>query len=109
MFWEGMQGVILSEEHPAQVLFAVSLFSEAKLLCAGRSSPVWLEALAKNMLGVYIIHPVWIHVCLRLLKFNPQHHMPVLTVPLTILVIYGLSVGVVMFLRRIPIVRKYLL
>lgn len=109
VFWEGMQGVILSEEHSSLVLFAVSLFLEAKILCAGRRSPVWLEALAKTMLGVYIIHPVWIHVCLRLLRFNPQHHMPVLTVPLTILVIYAVSVGVVMLLRRIPIVRKYLL
>lgn len=109
VFWEGMQGVTLSEEHPSFVLFAVGLFSEAKILSDDRSSPVWLEALAKTMLGVYIIHPVCIHLCLRVLQFNPQYHMPVLTVPLTILVIYAVSVGVVMLLQRIPIVRKYLL
>ena len=99
----------MSEEHPFLLLLAMSLFAWMKLWCDEKESFPGMGKLAGNMLGVYIIHPVFIHICVKVLRFNPQLYLPVLTVPLTAAAIYALSVATVWFLRKIPIIRRYLL
>lgn len=106
---EGMRQTVMSEEHPFLLLLAIGLFAWMRLWrCEKESSPA-MGNLAGNMLGVYIIHPVFIHICVKVLRFNPQLCLPVLTVPLTAAAVYALSVATVWFLRRIPMVRRYLL
>jgi len=107
--WEGMRQTVMSEEHPFLLLLAISLFAQTKLWCDEKESFPGMGKLAGNMLGVYIIHPVFIHICVKVLRFNPQLYLPVLTVPLTAAAIYALSVATVCFLRKIPIVRRCLL
>lgn len=109
--WQGLQGTeyVLSETHPFEMLLAVSLFADIRILCGERSSAPWLRQMAQAALGIYVIHPVFIHICVKLLHFNPQHHMPLLTLPLSILVIFSCSAVVTVILRKVPFVRKYLL
>lgn len=105
------QGVtyVFSESHPLTVLLAVSLFVDIRLLCGENGSRPWQRRLAENSLGCYIIHPIFIHVCVRVFRFNPQNCLPILTLPLTVLVIFVISMTVSDILRRVPIVRKFLL
>ena len=111
VFWESAQGVehVLDEAHPFELLLAISLFAEIRILCEKKPSVPKLELLAQNALGIYIIHPIFIHVCVKLLHFNPQYHMPLLTLPFTILIIFACSAAAAGVLRRLPLVRKYLL
>lgn len=109
ILWEGSQWVVVQELHPFQLIFAVSIFADVKLLCAGKDSMPWLAKLAQNTFGIYILHPVFIHVCLKIFQFNPQYHLPLLTLPLCISGFFACAAAVTMLLRKIPIVRKYLL
>lgn len=111
VFWESAQGVehVLDEAHPFELLLAISLFAEIRILCEKKASVPKLERLAQNALGIYIIHPIFIHVCVKLLHFNPQYHMPLLTLPFTILIIFACSAAAAGVLRKLPLVRKYLL
>lgn len=102
-------GYVFTESDPVTLLLAVCLFVEARCLCRERASLPWQAALSANALGCYVIHPVFIHICVKGLHFNPQHHLPLLTIPLTVSVIFGLSMAMVWLLRRITFVRKYLL
>lgn len=105
------QGVtyIFSESHPLTALLAISLFVDIRILCGENDSWPWQKRLAENSLGCYIIHPIFIHACVRILRFNPQNHLPILTLPITILVIFIISMAVSDILRHVPVVRKYLL
>lgn len=105
------QGVtyIFSESHPLTTLLAVSLFATIRILCGENGSRSWQRRLAENSLGCYIIHPIFIHMCVRIFRFNPQNHLPILSLPLTVLVIFAISMAVSDMLRRVPVVRKFLL
>ena len=100
---------IFSESHPLTALLAISLFVDMRILCGGKESWPWQRRFAENSLGCYIIHPVFIHICVRILRFNPQNHLPILTLPLTVLVIFLISMAVSDILRRVPAVKKFLL
>ena len=105
------QGVtyIFSESHPLTALLAISLFVDIRILCGENDSLLWQRRLAENSLGCYIIHPIFIHVCVRILRFNPQNYLPLLTLPITILVIFVISMAVSDILRRVSVIRKFLL
>ena len=99
---------VFSESDPIMLLLAVSVFVEVRCLCKEKDSLPWQAILSANALGCYVIHPVSIHICVKALHFNPQHHVPMLTVPLTILAIFGLSMMTVWLMRRMTFVRRYI-
>lgn len=109
ILWESVQGGSFDEAHPFVLLTTCCLFAEIRICCEGKSSSSWLAGLARTAMGVYVIHPIFIHVCVRVIGFNPQYHLPLLTLPLTVAVIFVCSAVVVWLLRKIPPVRKYIL
>lgn len=109
IFWMSAQGAILTEANPFELLFAVSLFAAIRAICGEKPSPSWLAALAKAALGIYIIHPVFIHICVKILRFNPQYYLPALTLPLCVVIFFTCSAALVLLLRKIPLVRRYIL
>ncbi|MCM1543196.1 MAG: acyltransferase family protein [Blautia sp.] len=109
MLWESLGGGGFDESHPFVLLSACCLFAGIRMRRAGECSPPWLERLAQTALGVYVLHPVFIHICVRMFHFNPQYHLPILTAPLMVFAVYACSVIVVGLLRKIPLVRKYIL
>lgn len=109
VLWQGLHGAILGEDNPGEILLSVCLFADAKLLCAGKESGRSLAFMAGNSLGIYILHPMLIHICVRLLKFNPWGTLPVLTLPMMVLGIYLATLAITAAIRQIPPIRKYLL
>ena len=106
---QGLRGGVLGEDNLGEMLLAVGIFLDARLLCRGKQTMRWLACLADQSLGVYLLHPVLIHVSVRILKLSPWQKLPGLTLPAMILGIYLCTAVGVMAARRIPIVRKYLL
>ena len=64
-------------------------------------------AFSKCMLGVYIIHPLFIRLFYGL-KLSLLEPHPLVTVPLMTIAFFGVSAGIVYLFRRVPGIRKYL-
>ena len=61
-----------SYSSPIIVIIAIGVFSLFKILKSKRLyNKIW--TLDRLCLGVYIIHPLYIHITYRLLKINPSH------------------------------------
>ncbi len=111
-FWiysEAALGISPSENHPGVVLLALSIFAGGKILCRHRTSGMILRQAAACSLGVYIIHPVFLHVILKLLPDNPWYMNRFTVLPLMMAAGYGAALLTTYLLRLIPGVKKYLL
>jgi surface polysaccharide O-acyltransferase-like enzyme len=71
----------------------------------GRRLICWL---AGNVFGVYLVHDLF-NQWFREYAFRSTSFHPVLAVPVLVLLISGLSLGVVVLIGRIPGARKYIL
>ncbi len=67
-----------------------------------------MAAAGEAALGVYIIHPVFLQALVRIAGWNPQLVMPVVSIPLTVALIYLCSLAVVTLASKIRLVKKYL-
>lgn len=89
-------------------MFAVCLFGSVKILFAHKESGKKIAAAGGAALGVYIIHPVFLHALVRIAGWNPQLVMPIISIPLTVALIYLCSLATVFLVSKIRIVKKYL-
>lgn len=99
---------ILLEDFPFTAVFAVCLFGCTKVLFGHKKSNKIIEAAGKAALGVYIIHPVFLQALVRITGWNPQLVMPVISIPLTVILIYLCSLATVVLVSKIGIIKKYL-
>lgn len=99
---------VLLENHPLLAVLAVCLFGSVKILFAHKKSGRKMAAAGGAALGVYIIHPVFLQILVRIADWNPQLVMPVISIPLTVVLIYLCSLAAVITASRIGIVKKYL-
>lgn len=108
---KGAQGShnILLEDYPGTLLLAVCLFCSMRAFGEGVETPKVLVSLVQATLGIYILHPVYIHFFVKIMNWNPQYKMPIMEIPLMALLVAILSYFTVTVARRIPIIRKYLL
>lgn len=67
----------------------------------------WVAALTPCMMGVYLIHPLFIKTFygLKLTVLEPH---PIITAPLAAIGFFGISLGAVYLLRKVPGIRKVL-
>lgn len=65
--------------------------------CGGR-----LEKLAKCTLGIYLIHPLFLNLMVRLLHIYPLHITGWISIPVTCIALFLVSYGTVCLLRKIP-------
>ena len=65
--------------------------------------------LAETTWGVYLIHPVFIHLLFKAFRWNPFDFAPLFSVPLVILAVFLLSAGTVSLARKIPMIKEYIL
>lgn len=96
------------ENHPLVAVFAVCLFCGIKILFAHRKSSEKMAAAGGAALGVYIIHPVFLHILVRVADWNPQLVMPAISIPLTVAGIYVCSLVTVRLSSKIRVIKKYL-
>ena len=92
---------------PLVVVQAVSVFCLALLTVRGTgvaSSPVW-ERLAGTTLGVYLVHPLLLAVASRN-GFDVRSAPALLSLPLLVLVVAGLSGLAVSAVMRVPLLRR---
>ncbi len=93
---------------PTTFLMAAGVFAamRAKFGSSTNQFP-WLRSLAPCMLGVYLVHPLFIKAFygLHLTLLEPH---PIVTAPLAAIVFFGLSLGTVHLFRKIPGIQKVL-
>ena len=86
------ENAIMLESHLFSAFTAICIVAFAKNLeKSDTGSNRFLETLSRCTLGIYIIHPLFIHAMLSFLDFNPQLYIPFLCVPATALVIFTAS------------------
>ena len=81
------------------VIFTVQTVKNKRMLLSV-SSCCW---------GIYLIHPAFINLMIKVLNFNPIDYAWYISIPLTCVVIFALSAVIVWALRKIGIVRKFIL
>jgi len=99
---------ILLEDFPFTAVLAVCMFGSVKILFAHKRSGKKMAAAGEAALGVYIIHPVFLHALVRIAGWNPQLVMPVISIPLTVALIYLCSLATVALVSKVRTVIKYL-
>lgn len=94
---------IILENHPFSFMTAICVVLLFKSLCLNKQSGRVLEEISRCTFGIYIIHPVLLHLMVLVFRFNPQINFPIITLPLTGIVIFASSFLIVWVLRRIPL------
>lgn len=103
-------GMTIRESNPLAVIASISIVLAVKgLEKDSKGAGKFLENISRCTFGIYIIHPVFIHVFVSFLGINPQLKLPVLSVPALAFLIFAISCIVVYLLRKIPFIRRFLL
>ena len=104
--WEvGLGGVgadLLMHWSPLPAVAALGVLSALRMACGedGRTAPRRVSALARDSLGVYVIHPLFVH--LALLAVSPEPFPPVVFEVTFFVAVLLCSVAATRLFRRIP-------
>lgn len=90
-------------------LIAMSVFTFALLLHGRLQSGSKVQAVAGWCWGIYLFHQALINILFKVIRFNPAERWPLISVPLTVVLLFGLTAVPVAVARKVPAVRKYLL
>jgi surface polysaccharide O-acyltransferase-like enzyme len=90
---------------PGTVVMAVSLFQFFRGMPGVRLGGRWQARLAGSIFGIYLIHPLVIELFWRL-GLHVDGWYPALGIPLTTLMVSGLSWGVTLGLQALPGTRR---
>lgn len=90
-------------------LSAPALFAAAKGLGGEHSTPAPLAGLARCTFGIYLFQQFFINLLIKALHIYPLRYPAVPGIALTSLLVFLLSFALTAALRRIPMIRKYLL
>ena len=66
------------------------------------------EKLAECTLGIYLIHPFFLNLMLKLLHIYPLHFVKWISIPITCIFLFFVSYVIVYGLKKIPVVRYFL-
>ena len=90
------------------VLMATSIFSLAKTAC--KQTTDFVDTVINPLsYGVYVIHALFLNVLYKVVRLTPERYNVVLMWSVAYLVTLAGSLLVVWLLRKIPVVRKYVL
>lgn len=73
------------------------------------STPSWICALSNCAFGVYLIHPLFINLTIKIFHINPLYFCPVVSISITAVFIFVISFLVTHILRKIHMIKKYVL
>lgn len=100
--------IILGFQSAIMAVFAVSFFIIVQYFGRNINSGAKMTEISNLTWGVYIIHPVFIHIVTRGLKINPLQYYPYITLPLMMIFCTLLSFITIYLLRKIKFVRQYI-
>lgn len=88
---------------------AISLFLAVKILAENIREISWIRCIADCSFGIYLFHQFFINVLVKLLRFYPLRSFPVLSVIGSWIAVVLGAFAVTWLLRKIPLIRKYIL
>lgn len=88
---------------------AISLFLTVKTLAEQAPQRSWLLCLSECSFGIYLFHQLFINVLIKMLHWYPLQNSPVLSVCGTFAAVVLAAFAMTFLLRKIPMVRKYIL
>lgn len=106
-----LQRIELAYAYPPTVLLSVLLFIWAaswNLQLQEKTAGVWRK-FGGLCFTIYLVHPVFINIAYKFLNLTPLKFPLGVSLPIFFLVIMMLSVGSAWVLRKIPVLRKYVL
>ncbi len=98
----------LGNESPFVALAAFSIFSLCKNLCGTKSENKLTKFLSPLTFGIYLIHPVSVNLCYKVLKLTPENYSFCVSLSSTLAITIFLSIFGTLFLRKLPIIKKIL-
>lgn len=90
-------------------VLSITVFIFMKGLLYSVSVPGWISSVAKDTLGIYIVHPILLNGVLKAFHWNPLLWQPVLGTLSFSIAVFLISLAVIHLLRKIKIIQKYLL
>lgn len=98
----------LGNESPFVVLAAFSVFSLCKNLCGEKPENNVTKFLSPLTFGIYLIHPVSVNLCYKVLKLTPENLPFCVSLCSTLGITIFFSIAGTLILRKIPVIRKIL-
>lgn len=101
----------MAYDYPFTVLLVLLLFAWAQKCdwkLTGKIS-IYMDKLSELSFTVYLIHPIYLNIIYKLIKVNPLSYPLWLSLPLVWLTVALCSIGTAWALRKIPILRRYVL
>ena len=87
----------------------MGLFLLCKTALEGRLSGPKLAGVSMLTWGIYLVHPLFLNILLKCLRWNPMDHFPAVSMPLLVAVVFAISGAIIYLVRKIPFVKKYFL
>lgn len=88
---------------------AVSIFLSVIDYFSGKKELNWLRKISECSFGIYLFHPFFINLMIKVFRIYPVRWCPPVSLFLTSAGIVGLSYMTTYFLRKIRLIRKYIL
>lgn len=102
--------LIILEGNPVAVFTVIGIVMAFKgFISDATETGTFLKEMSVSTFGIYIIHPILIHIVISVFRFNPQTKLPFLMVPVCAIAIFITSFAFVWMLRKIPFIKKYLI
>lgn len=108
--WAFFGDAIILENNPIAVVTSLGIVVVSKGFVKNvEKREKFTEEFSRSTLGIYIIHPAFLHLYMTFVDFNPHLYAPLITVPILAAVFFVASWGIIHVLRKIGFVRKYIL
>ncbi len=82
-------------------VMAVTVFAAAQVLLKDYHAGSWMRILSDCSWGVYLIHPLFLNVQLRLLGINPLSFPLMVSIPLNVFLLFFISAAAVYLTQRV--------
>lgn len=88
---------------------AVALFAAVTARFSESTEVAWVRSVSDCSFGIYLFHPFFINLMIKVLRIFPLRWFPPLSIILASLAVVGLSYWTTCLLRKIGFIRKYIL
>ena len=88
---------------------AISLFAAVKVLAENAKDRSFVRCVSENSFGIYLFHQLFINILLKVLDWYPLRSMAVLSLTGVFVAVTLGAFLVTFLLRKIPLIRKYIL
>ena len=101
----------LGNDSPIVLLSTLAIFSLSKNFFSKKNRKIGkiTKFLSPLTFGIYVLHPVSVNFCYKVLKFTPEYMPLCVSFFATLFITFAFSIIATWILRKIPIVKRYFL